>query len=90
VILRYVVLISLHDELTEILRSLNSSIKYEWEEELYAGGGEWGEFLGEDWFLEGDVLGKDWFLGGGDEKFGDDEGFEDEEFSLGGVRGEGI
>ena len=38
------------------MRILNSLFKWDVEEER---GGEWGEFLGEDWFF-----------GGGDEKFG--------------------
>ena len=33
-------LIFIHDELTEILRILNSSLKWEGGEELYVGGGE--------------------------------------------------
>ena len=69
-------MISLHDELTEILRILTSSLKWEGEEELYVRGGEWDDFLGEDWSL-----------GGGDEEF-EDDGFSLEgDFSLGGVWG---
>ena len=51
-------MVPFHDEIAEILGILNSLLKWEVEEERE---GEWGEFLGEDWFL-----------GGGDEEFGDD------------------
>ena len=58
------------------MRILNSSLIWEGREELNVGGGEWGKFLGGDWFL-----------GGGDEKFEDGGFFVESDVFLGGVSG---